>query len=70
MGLPNRDEIEGKTDRAKGSLKKGVGRALDDPELQNEGEADRTKGNVKETFGKTKRKVGEAMEDIGDKIAR
>ena len=70
MGLPNRDEIAGKTDRAKGSLKKGVGRALDDPELQNEGEADRTKGNVKETFGKTKRKVGEAMEDLGDKIAR
>jgi uncharacterized protein YjbJ (UPF0337 family) len=70
MGLPNRDEIEGKLDKAKGSAKKGVGRALDDPELQNEGEADRAKGNVKETFGKAKRKIGEAVEDLGDKIAR
>jgi len=70
MGLPNRDELEGKLDRAKGSAKKGIGRALNDPELENEGDADRAKGNVKETFGKTKRKIGETIEDIGEKIAR
>jgi len=70
MGLPNRDELEGKLDRAKGSAKKGLGRAFDDPELQNEGDADRAKGLVKETFGKTKRKIGEGIEDIGEKIQR
>ena len=70
MGLPNKDEIEGKFDRAKGTVKKGVGRALDDPELESEGEADRVSGNVKETVGKARRKVGEAVEDLGEKISR
>jgi len=70
MGLPNRDEVEGKLDQAKGQIKKGAGRALDDPDLQNEGEVDKTKGQVKENVGKARRKVGEAIEDIGDKIAR
>jgi uncharacterized protein YjbJ (UPF0337 family) len=70
MGLPNKDEMEGKFDQAKGSAKKGVGRILNDPKMQNEGEADKASGNVKETFGKARRKVGEAIEDIGDKLAR
>jgi len=70
MGLPNKDELEGKKDQAKGAVKKGVGRALDDPKLQDEGEADRAGGHVQEKFGKARRKVGEAVEDIGDKIAR
>lgn len=70
MGLPNKDEMEGKLDRAKGAAKKGVGRLVDDPELQDEGDADRAEGQVKETWGKTRRKVGEAIEDIGDKISR
>jgi uncharacterized protein YjbJ (UPF0337 family) len=69
MGLPNRDEVEGKLDRAKGSAKKSVGRLIDDPDLQDEGEADRVSGNVQEKYGKTRRKIGEAIEDIGDKIA-
>jgi uncharacterized protein YjbJ (UPF0337 family) len=70
MGLPNRDEVEGKFDQAKGNIKKGAGRVLDDPELENEGEVDRTGGKVKEHVGKARRKIGEAIEDVGDKIAR
>jgi len=68
MGLPNRDEVEGKFDQAKGRTKEVVGRAIDDRELEDEGTADRAGGNVKEGFGKARRKVGEAMEDLGDKI--
>jgi uncharacterized protein YjbJ (UPF0337 family) len=30
MGLPNRDEVEGKWDQVKGKTKEGVGRAIDD----------------------------------------
>lgn len=70
MGLPNRDEIEGKFDRAKGNIKEGVGRAINDRELEDEGAADRVSGNVQEGWGKTKRKVGETIEDIGDAIKR
>jgi uncharacterized protein YjbJ (UPF0337 family) len=70
MGLPNKDELEGKLDRAKGTIKKETGRVIDDPELENEGEVERTGGRVKEGIGKARRKVGEAIEDVGDKIAR
>ena len=68
MGLPNRDEIEGKFDQAKGATKETVGKAIDDRELENEGKADRAGGNLKEGFGTARRKVGEAIEDLGDSI--
>lgn len=70
MGLPNRDELEGKFDRAKGNIKEGVGRAINDHELEDEGTADRLSGNVQEGWGKTKRKVGETIEDIGEAVKR
>jgi uncharacterized protein YjbJ (UPF0337 family) len=70
MGLPNKDEMEGKLDQAKGAAKKGVGRVLDDPDIQDKGETERGGGHVKEKLGKARRKIGEAVEDIGDEIAR
>jgi uncharacterized protein YjbJ (UPF0337 family) len=70
MGLPNRDELEGKWDQAKGKTKEVIGNAIDDEELEAEGSADRLGGNAQEGFGKAKRKVGEAVEDIGDAIKR
>lgn len=68
MGLPNKDEVEGKFDQAKGAVKETVGRAVNDRELENEGAADRTGGKIQEGFGEAKRKVGDAIKDIGDKI--
>lgn len=68
MGLPNRDELEGKFDKAKGQVKESAGRALNDRDLEAEGEADQAGGDVKEGFGRARRKVGEAIEDLGDKI--
>ncbi|HKS09298.1 MAG TPA: CsbD family protein [Pyrinomonadaceae bacterium] len=70
MGLPNRDEVEGKWDQAKGRVKEGLGRALDDEDLEAEGTADRVGGDVQEGFGKARRKVGETIEDVGDAIKR
>ena len=70
MGLPNRDEVEGKFDQVKGKTKETIGRAIDDRELEQQGSADQVKGDVKEGFGTTKRKVGEAIEDVGDAIKR
>ena len=68
MGLPNRDEVEGKLDQAKGKVKETVGKAIDDDELEAEGRADHAGGKIEEGFGKARRKVGEAIEDVGDKI--
>ena len=68
MGLPNRDELEGKLDQAKGKVKETIGRATDDNDLEAEGRADNAGGKVQEGFGKGRRKVGEAIEDVGDAI--
>jgi uncharacterized protein YjbJ (UPF0337 family) len=70
MGLPNKDEIEGKWDQAKGATKETVGRALNDRDLETEGSADRTGGKIQEGFGTAKRKVGETIEDIGESISK
>ncbi len=70
MGLPNRDELEGKFDQAKGATKETVGRAVGDRDLEAEGDAERTGGKVQEGFGKARRKVGEAIEDIGESVRK
>ena len=70
MGLPNRDELEGKWDQAKGTTKESIGRALDDDDLAAEGQADNAGGKVEEGVGKARRKVGEAIEDVGDAVGR
>ena len=70
MGLPNRDEVEGKLDQAKGKAKETIGRVIDDEELEAEGRADHASGEVEEGWGKARRKVGEAVEDVGDAIKR
>lgn len=70
MGLPNNDEMEGKWDQTKGRVKEGLGRALDDEDLEAEGAADRAGGNIQEGYGKAKRNIGEAIEDVGDAIKR
>ena len=66
----NRDEVRGKVDQVKGRVKESVGKMSDDEELRNEGEADQIAGNVEEGFGKGRRKVGEAIKDLGDKIGK
>lgn len=70
MGLPNRDEIKGKFDQAKGGLKETAGRALKDRELEEEGTTDRAGGELREGFGTAKRKVGEKIEDIGKAVGK
>jgi len=70
MGLPNRDEIKGKFDQAKGQTKETVGRSLDNRELEKEGHDDRAGGEIREGFGTARRKVGEAIEDLGESVRK
>ncbi|PYS83294.1 MAG: CsbD family protein [Acidobacteria bacterium] len=70
MGAPNRDEMEGKFDQAKGSVKQGLGKLTGDEEMRSKGASDKLKGDVKEGFGGAKRKIGDALEDMGDAINR
>ena len=66
----NKDEVQGKTDQLKGKIKESVGNATNDEQLRDEGTADKAAGNVEEAFGKGRRKIGEAINDLGDKIGR
>ena len=66
----NRDEIEGQAEQVKGKVKKAVGDLTDDERLHDEGAADEAAGDVQEGFGRARRKVGEAIEDIGENIKK
>ena len=66
----NRDELEGKGEQLKGKIKQGAGDLTGNERLHDEGVADEAAGNVQEGVGKARRKVGEAVEDIGDRIKR
>ena len=65
MGMPNRNEVKGKYEAAKGAVKEAVGHVIDDKEMERRGAAERDAGDVRQQVGKIKRKVGEAIEDIG-----
>ena len=66
----NRDEIDGKTEKLKGKVKQAAGDLTDNQDLHDEGVADEAAGDVQEGFGRGRRKVGEAIEDIGQKLKR
>ena len=68
MGLPNKDEMEGKWDQAKGAVKENVGRATGDRDMESEGAGERAGGNLREGFGTARRKVGDAIEDVGEEL--
>jgi uncharacterized protein YjbJ (UPF0337 family) len=66
----NRDELEGKKEQFKGKVKQAAGDLTDDDQLHDEGVADEAAGDVQEGFGRARRKVGKAIEDLGDSIKR
>jgi uncharacterized protein YjbJ (UPF0337 family) len=65
---PNEDEIRGKIDEAVGTAKEKIGRATNNPILEEEGADQRSAGNVEAGVGTARRKVGEAVKDLGEKI--
>jgi uncharacterized protein YjbJ (UPF0337 family) len=70
MGLPNKAEIKGKINKAKGTVKENIGHAVGNRRVENDGAADRRKGSVQETVGKAKRKVGDAVKDLGNNMRK
>jgi uncharacterized protein YjbJ (UPF0337 family) len=63
------DELKGKGKQVKGAVKEGLGKVTGDRDLRDRGEADQVEGHVQEKFGRAKRKIGEAVEDLGERIA-
>ena len=69
MGLPNNDEMEGKWEQVKGTVKDKVGEVTGDRDLEAEGEIQNAEGETQETWGKFKRGVGETIDAVGDAIS-
>jgi uncharacterized protein YjbJ (UPF0337 family) len=66
----NRDELEGKAEGLKGKIKQAAGTLTNNPRLHDEGVADEAAGDAQDTVGRVKRKVGEAIEDVGAAIKK
>ena len=68
MGTPNPDEVDGKWEQVKGTVKEKVGEVTGDRDLEAEGEAQDAAGESQETWGKFKRGVSDAVDSVGDAI--
>ena len=66
----NKDEMRGKADRIKGGVKKKAGELRGDEDLRSEGAADEAAGRVEEGLAKGRRKVGDAIKDLGKKVGQ
>jgi uncharacterized protein YjbJ (UPF0337 family) len=69
MAVPNNDEVEGKWEQTKGTIKEGFGKLVGDDRTAAEGEVQQAEGETQEGWGKLKRGVGEVVDDIGDAIS-
>jgi uncharacterized protein YjbJ (UPF0337 family) len=63
------DELKGKGKQITGAAKEKLGRLAGNRDLEEKGSQERFEGKVEATVGKTRRKVGEAVEDLGERIA-
>jgi uncharacterized protein YjbJ (UPF0337 family) len=68
--MKNQDELKGKSEELKGKAKKAWGDLTDDERLNNEGVEDEDAVDVQQTLGRGRRKVGDAIEDLGKNIKR
>lgn len=59
---------ESKLEQAKGNAKETIGNAIDDKELEQEGQKDKGQGKAKETVEKAKDKANEAIDKASDKL--
>ena len=69
MAIPNKDEVKGKWEQIKGTVKDKAGELTNDPDLEAEGEIQNAEGSTQENWGKFKRGVGETVDAIGDSIS-
>lgn len=57
----HKDEMKGAAKDAKGAMKRGVGRATDDPDLMAEGDMDQAKGKMQKGVGSMKEGIRDAL---------
>ena len=58
----NKDQIKGRIERVKGSVKEKAGRAIGNPSLRAEGTVDKAAGRAQATYGDVKEKIKDAID--------
>ena len=58
----NKDQIKGRVEQAKGSVKETTGKAIGNPNLRDQGTVDKAAGKAQATYGDAKEKVKSAID--------
>jgi uncharacterized protein YjbJ (UPF0337 family) len=56
----NKDQIQGRVEEAKGSVKQATGRITGKPDLEDRGTLEKAAGKVQKTFGDVKEQIKDA----------
>lgn len=57
----NKDQVKGRAEQAKGSIKETAGKAVGNKELEAEGKVDKAAGKTQATYGDVKKDVKDAV---------
>jgi len=68
VAIINNDEVKGKFEQGKGTLKDKFGELTGNRRMETEGEAEHAKGETRESWGKFKRGVSNAVDSVGDAL--
>jgi uncharacterized protein YjbJ (UPF0337 family) len=60
----NDDQVKGRADQVKGTIKEKAGQVTGNQKLENEGTADKASGKVQSGYGDAKEKVKDAIDKI------
>jgi uncharacterized protein YjbJ (UPF0337 family) len=58
----NKDQVKGRVEQAKGSVKEATGKAVGNPNLQDRGTVEKATGKAQATYGDVKEKVKSAVD--------
>ncbi len=59
----NKDQIQGRVEEAKGSIKQTTGRVIGNPDLEDRGAGEKVAGKVQKTYGDVKEQVKDDVKD-------
>jgi uncharacterized protein YjbJ (UPF0337 family) len=59
----NKDQVQGRVEEAKGSVKQATGRVIGNPDLQDKGTVEKAAGKVQKTYGDVKERVKDEVKD-------
>jgi uncharacterized protein YjbJ (UPF0337 family) len=59
----NKDQVQGRVEEAKGTVKQAAGRVTGKPDLEDRGTVEKAAGKVQKTFGDVKEHVKDEVKD-------